>query len=68
MLWRVVARAMLATQESGDPLALAQAARSAIEAHRDAGDWDTGAAQVRRPCLRDTLFAAAWHAVHRIVR
>lgn len=32
---------MLAAQESGDPLALAEASWFAIEAHRDAGDWDT---------------------------
>ncbi|MEU4626647.1 helix-turn-helix transcriptional regulator [Actinoplanes sp. NPDC023801] len=41
LLWRVVDRAMLAAQESGDPIALAQAAWFAIEVHRDAGDWDT---------------------------
>jgi transcriptional regulator with XRE-family HTH domain len=41
LLWRVVDRAMLAAQESGDPLALAEASWFAIEAHRDAGDWDT---------------------------
>jgi transcriptional regulator with XRE-family HTH domain len=44
LLWRVVDRAMLAAQESGDPLALAQASWFAIEAHRDAGDWDTAQA------------------------
>ncbi|GGQ72157.1 XRE family transcriptional regulator [Couchioplanes azureus] len=41
LLWRVVDRALLVAQESGDPLALAQASWFAIEAHRDAGDWDT---------------------------
>jgi transcriptional regulator with XRE-family HTH domain len=41
LLWRVVDRSMLAAQESGDPLALAEASWFAIEAHRDAGDWDT---------------------------
>lgn len=44
LLWRVVDRAMLAAQESGDPLALAQAGWFAIEAHRDAGDWETAQA------------------------
>ena len=53
MLWRVVDRAMLAAQESGDPLALAQAAWFAIEAHRDAGDWDT--AQNLNGDILDTL-------------
>jgi hypothetical protein len=40
LLWRVVDRAVLAAQESGDLIALAQAAWFAAEAHRDAGDWD----------------------------
>ncbi|MFI5497164.1 multiprotein-bridging factor 1 family protein [Actinoplanes sp. NPDC051859] len=44
LLWRVADRAMLAAQESGSPLALAQASWFAIEAHRDAGDWDTAQA------------------------
>jgi transcriptional regulator with XRE-family HTH domain len=41
LLWRVVDRALVAALESGDPVALAQATWFAIEAHRDAGDWDT---------------------------
>jgi transcriptional regulator with XRE-family HTH domain len=41
LLWRVVDRAVLAAQESGDPVAMAQAIWFAAEAHRDAGDWDT---------------------------
>lgn len=41
LLWRVVDRAMLAGQESDNPVALAQAVWFAVEAHRDSGDWDT---------------------------
>lgn len=44
LLWRVVERAMLAAQESDDPVAVAQASWFAIEAHRDAGDFDTAEA------------------------
>lgn len=44
LLWRVVDRAVLAAQESGDPVALAQAIWFAAEAHRDSGDWDTAMA------------------------
>ncbi|MFI5843902.1 helix-turn-helix domain-containing protein [Catenuloplanes sp. NPDC051500] len=41
LLWRVVDRALLAAQESEDPIALGQAVWFAMEAHRDSGDWDT---------------------------
>jgi transcriptional regulator with XRE-family HTH domain len=44
LLWRVVDRAVLAAQESGDPAALAGAVWFAAQAHRDAGDWDTAMA------------------------
>ncbi|MFC4586928.1 helix-turn-helix domain-containing protein [Sphaerisporangium corydalis] len=40
LLWRVAERALLAAQESEDPLALACAVWFAGQAHRDAGDFD----------------------------
>jgi transcriptional regulator with XRE-family HTH domain len=40
LLWRVAERAMLAAQESEDPVAIAGAAWLLAQAHRDAGDWD----------------------------
>jgi transcriptional regulator with XRE-family HTH domain len=52
LLWRVVDRAVLAAQESGDPVALAGAVWFAAQAHRDAGDWDTAMA-----VTQDTLRA-----------
>ena len=44
LLWRTADRAMLAAQESADPLALAGATWFAAAAHRDSGDWDTAMA------------------------
>ena len=44
LLWRVADRAVVASRESGDPVAMAQAIWFAAEAHRDAGDWDTAMA------------------------
>lgn len=44
LLWRVADRAMVAAQDSGDPRAIAGATWFLMEAHRDAGDWDTAMA------------------------
>lgn len=44
LLWRVAERAMLAAQESGDPLALSCAVWFMAEAHRDAGDLEAARA------------------------
>ncbi|MBE1484665.1 helix-turn-helix domain-containing protein [Plantactinospora soyae] len=44
LVLRTVDRAMLAAQESGDPLALACATWFAAAAHRESGDWDTAMA------------------------
>ncbi|ROT33948.1 helix-turn-helix domain-containing protein [Micromonospora sp. HM5-17] len=41
LVWRTVDRAMLAAQESADPLALAGATWFAAAAHCETGDWDT---------------------------
>jgi len=41
LLWRVADRAMVAAQESGDPMAIAGAVWFLCQVHRDAGDWDT---------------------------
>jgi transcriptional regulator with XRE-family HTH domain len=41
LLWRVADRAMVAAHDSGDLRAIAGATWFLMEAHRDAGDWDT---------------------------
>lgn len=41
LLWRVADRAMVAALDSGDLRAVAGATWFLMEAHRDAGDWDT---------------------------
>jgi hypothetical protein len=40
LLWRVVDRALVAAHDSGDVKAIAGATWFAMEAYRDAGDWD----------------------------
>jgi transcriptional regulator with XRE-family HTH domain len=44
LLWRVTDRAVVAAHESGDVAAIAGAVWFAMEAYRDAGDWDTAMA------------------------
>lgn len=44
LLWRVTDRAVTAAHESGDIKAIAGATWFAMEAYRDAGDWDTAMA------------------------
>lgn len=44
LLWRVVDRAVVAAHESGDLKAIAGATWFAMEAYRDAGEWDTAMA------------------------
>ncbi|BCB79147.1 hypothetical protein GCM10022251_19720 [Phytohabitans flavus] len=44
LLWRVTDRAVVAAHESGDVRAIAGATWFAMEAYRDAGDWDTATA------------------------
>jgi transcriptional regulator with XRE-family HTH domain len=44
LLWRVADRALLAAQESADPLALTCAVWFLAQAHRDAGDYDAARA------------------------
>ena len=71
LLWRTVDRAVLAAQESGDPLALCGAVWFAAQAHRDAGDWDTAMAvtldtlQAVKPGLPDAgpELLAMWGAL-----
>jgi transcriptional regulator with XRE-family HTH domain len=41
LVWRVTDRAVVAAHESGDVTAIAGATWFAMEAYRDAGDWDT---------------------------
>ena len=44
LLWRVADRAMIAAAEADTPRAIAAAAWFLVEAHREAGDWDTALA------------------------
>lgn len=44
LLWRVTDRALVAAHESGNLAAIAAATWFAMEAYRDAGDWDTAMA------------------------
>ncbi|GAB3155714.1 helix-turn-helix transcriptional regulator [Micromonospora sonneratiae] len=72
LVWRVVDRAILAAQESENPIALAGAIWFAGQAHRDAGDWDTATAitldalHILRPQVPDASdeLLAMWGALH----
>ncbi|WP_067815664.1 helix-turn-helix domain-containing protein [Actinomadura kijaniata] len=72
LLWRVVERSLMTAEESEDPCAFAGAVWLAVQAHRDAGDFDAAestnreALEALKPRVDDAgpELRALWGALH----